>query len=125
MGAAASEPLDPEVVASLIELGEEGGESILKVLAGIFIHEEGPACLSRIEAAFQAGDLEDLAEGAHKLKGGAAQLGAGHLRQLCADLESQSRGGDISNAADLLRAISAEIARVYAALEAEVTALGH
>ena len=123
--AAASEPLDPEVVASLIELGEEGGESILKVLADIFIQEEGPACLSRIDAALQAGDVEELAEGAHKLKGGAAQLGASRLRDLCADLEKQARDGDASNAAGLLQAISAEMARVYAALEAEVAALGH
>ena len=125
MAATASQPLDPEVVASLVDLGDEDGQSILKILADIFIDEECPACLKRIGDALQAGDHEELAEAAHKLKGGAGQLGALPLRELCAELEEKSRKADASVAAELLQRITAETQRVCAALQSEVAALGH
>jgi HPt (histidine-containing phosphotransfer) domain-containing protein len=109
--------LDHDVVAGLVALGDEGGENILKLLVDIFSGEEAPACLARIEQAMHAGDAVEVAEGAHKLKGSAAQLGATRLRELCASLETDARSGDLSTDASLFADISAEVDVVNAALK--------
>lgn len=123
MAAPTTNPLDPEVVASLVALGDEGGENILKLLMDIFTGEEAPGCLVRMEDAVQAADAAELAEGAHKLKGSAAQLGAARLRELCATLEGDARDGQLARAAALVAEIRAEVDRVSSALEHEVASL--
>ncbi len=115
--------LDPEVIAGLVALGEDGGENILKLLVDIFTAEEAPSCLSHIEEAIQAGDATELAEGAHKLKGSAAQLGATRLRELCAILESEARAGDMTHSSTLFADVTDEVTQVNAALIAEAAKL--
>ena len=52
----------------------------------------------------------------HTLKSSSATLGATHLAELCLRLESQSKAGDLSQAASLQNAIEIEFERVKANL---------
>jgi HPt (histidine-containing phosphotransfer) domain-containing protein len=64
--------------------------------------------LNEIKAAVDAGDSEQLARCAHRLKGAAANLSAESLRAVSADLEALGRSGDIATARDTLARLKYE-----------------
>jgi CheY-like chemotaxis protein/HPt (histidine-containing phosphotransfer) domain-containing protein len=64
--------------------------------------------LFEIKAAIDAGDSEQLARCAHRLKGAAANLSAEPLRAVSADLEALGRSGDIAAAIDAIARLKYE-----------------
>ncbi|HEV3302641.1 MAG TPA: response regulator [Planctomycetaceae bacterium] len=64
--------------------------------------------LYEIKLAVDAGDCEQIARCAHRLKGAAANLSAEPLRTAAADLESLGRGGDVGAARDVLARLKYE-----------------
>ena len=64
--------------------------------------------LNEIKAAVDAGDCEQLARCAHRLKGAAANLSAEPLRAVAAHLETLGRSGDIAPARDALARLKYE-----------------
>jgi CheY-like chemotaxis protein/HPt (histidine-containing phosphotransfer) domain-containing protein len=64
--------------------------------------------LYEIKLALDAGDCEQIARCAHRLKGAAANLSAEPLRTASADLESLGRSGDIGAARDALARLKYE-----------------
>jgi signal transduction histidine kinase/CheY-like chemotaxis protein len=67
--------------------------------------------LYEIKAAIDAGDSEQLARCAHRLKGAAANLSAEPLRAVSADLEILGRNGDIAAARDAIARLKYEARR--------------
>ena len=104
--------LDP---AALGQLKEEVGEEGLAAVIGTFL-EEAPRLLGTLREALDRGDAEGTRRGAHTLKSNAAGFGATVLTDLCRDLESMGRRGDLTGAPDLFSRVEAEYARARDAL---------
>lgn len=98
--------LDPEVVASLLELDDGEGE-MLDEIVGLFA-EDGPGRLAAIAEAVRAGDGPGLRFAAHALKSSALNLGADALARMCSDLEqagAADRAGEREAEVEALRAL--------------------
>ena len=66
----------------------------------------GASLLAQIADAARSGDVDVLRRSTHTLKSNAASFGATHLCELCADLESQARRGEIAGADAQVAAIT-------------------
>jgi PAS domain S-box-containing protein len=104
--------LDP---AALGQLKEEVGEEGLAAVIGTFL-EEAPRLLGTLLESLDRGDAEEMRRCAHTLKSNAASFGASVLSDLCRDLESTGRRGDLTGAPDLFSRVEAEYARARDAL---------
>ena len=125
---------DPKARESLaIAAGKPGGDvldqkalkNLLEVLGGEFGYlvelidsflEDAPKLLGELEGYIQDGNLEGTRRIAHSLKSNAADMGATALHQLCKELESKTRDGEMDSAAGLFAQISKEFPKVVAAL---------
>jgi PAS domain S-box-containing protein len=94
---------EPDMVADLIE---------------IFLRH-APQTLAKLRDGIERGDHEAVNQAAHRFKSGCAQLGAGLLSGLCAEIEERARDGMPQNGKDLVGRIEEEFGRVRTALEAE------
>jgi HPt (histidine-containing phosphotransfer) domain-containing protein len=90
---------------------------LLARLLRSFTIKTAPA-VDRLAAVLREGDAEDVRERAHGLKGSAANVGAGTLAGIFADLEHRARAGALPGPAALLDAVRAELDLVVPALMA-------
>lgn len=81
------DPIDPDVLALLSDLGDDG---FLAELAQLFLGELDERRDVIVAAASSGGD--ELASAAHGLKGSAANMGLTALSAACAALEHHGRG---------------------------------
>ena len=114
-------PLDPALdTARLEELRRmTGGSDVVEEVVGLFI-QDIPGRLAGLSEAVGREDAGALEFAAHRLKGGAATLGAIRLARLCEGLEQQGRGGSCAGAAETLVEVVRELERVRVALLAQV-----
>lgn len=91
------------------------GDAVLTQLIQLFL-DEVPATVAGIKAAAVGKNPDELAEAAHRLRGGAAIFGARPLANLCADAEDVCWTQDLTEAHQLVDRIADEIARVEEAL---------
>jgi HPt (histidine-containing phosphotransfer) domain-containing protein len=76
--------------------------------------------MAQVRAAADAGDAEALRKAAHGLKSSSANVGAERLAALCNELELLGRSGTVAGAPGLLQQAIDELARVVAALGAQI-----
>jgi HPt (histidine-containing phosphotransfer) domain-containing protein len=81
---------------------------LLARLLRSFTIKTGPA-VDQLAAALREGDAGDVRERAHGLKGSAANVGAGTLAGLFADLEHRARDGALPSPVTGLDAVRAEL----------------
>src|SRR5262249_14747385 len=110
--------LDPHVLSELRQLRAGGMPNLFQEFHAAF-QTEAPMLLAAMRAALMQGQAEPLWKAAHRLKGGAANLGARRLAEACTELERQGRAGRLDEADGLLAELEAQIERVSAALQAE------
>jgi len=67
--------------------------------------KDTPAQVSRLRAAVERNDADEVRSRAHNLKGAAASVGAGALRRLATALDERAAAGDLADAPALLRDI--------------------
>ncbi|MDA2937282.1 response regulator [Acidobacteria bacterium AH-259-A15] len=115
--AASSDPLNREVLATLRELQDEGKPDILEELFELFL-KDTPTRLDAMREAVRKGDSEALRRAAHGQKGSSANLGAGQMEALCAELERKARGGAVEDAQAIVTQLETEFARLRKAMEA-------
>ncbi len=108
--------LDPEVVASLLELDDGEGE-MLDEIVGLFA-EDGPGRLDAIAEAVRTGDGPGLRFAAHALKSSALNLGAQALARLCSDLEQTGAADRAAGREAEVEALRGLYAEALAALRA-------
>jgi CheY-like chemotaxis protein/HPt (histidine-containing phosphotransfer) domain-containing protein len=108
--------LDPEVVASLRELGDA---ELLTELADMFFGDASSR-LGDLREAVEAGDAAGVNRLAHTLKGSSGNMGATRMAAICAELQDVGASGDLGAAPGLLKQLEEEFGRVRPALEAEV-----
>jgi len=107
--------LDPNVLADLRSLQEEGAPDILTEMAEVFLRNT-PARLERLREAAGAVDYRELEWTAHSLKGSCGIFGAHDLVKLCGRLEELGRAKSVDGVTGLLDEVSVEYDRVCAAL---------
>lgn len=89
--ATAAEAIDRKVLRQLIEdVGEDAAPEVMDAF-----RQELALQVEGIRTAYVAGDPTHLAHMAHRMKSGAATVGALALSRLAATLEQAARAGDI------------------------------
>ncbi len=84
--------LDDTAVAALKEATEEMFSEIIEVYL-----EDTPKRLSLLMKAFETNNVNAMQEESHCLKGSSGNIGALKLSKICAEIESQSKAGVITN----------------------------
>ena len=110
--------VDLSVLAGLRELGEPGQTDPVVELIELFM-SDAPERLRQMQVAIEAGDAATLRAQAHTFKGSANNLGARPMAAISAQLEHQTRSGELAGAGALLEQLRVEYARVEEALVAE------
>jgi len=110
------ENLDLSVMDQLLNL-DDGALGLLKEMLGLF-KTDTPDRIRAIEATLASGDLADMADVAHAIKGAAGTMGAPRLRAIAAELEGAGRKGAFGiDSALLLEQLKETYADAVAALE--------
>ncbi|HEY1013796.1 MAG TPA: Hpt domain-containing protein, partial [Herpetosiphonaceae bacterium] len=94
----------------------EGEPDLVGQLIDLFA-QESPPQVAAIARAVAEGDADSLRQTAHSLKSSAANLGAGALAAICAELEKRGRGGEAAGLEPQVAALETEFERACLALE--------
>ncbi len=108
--------LDPAVIERLRQLTPPGEPDVLKEVLQLFL-QEVPSRISRLRAAWQAGNPSDVHRAAHSLKGSSGNIGATDLFEVCRQLDDQGRAGDLAQMPTLVACLDTEYARVAAEID--------
>lgn len=114
--APAASVLDNEVLDGLRELGDP---EFLAELVGDYLESMGPY-LASLDAAAAAGDSDTLYKTAHTMKSSSANMGATQLAEMCKELETMGRCGDLAGVLEKVAALRSQYVLVEAALTAEL-----
>ena len=68
---------------------------------------DAEARIAQIDRAITQEDFRALEESAHSLKGGGANIGAKEMARLCDQLETQGELGDLGDAPEVMKKLSA------------------
>jgi histidine phosphotransfer protein HptB len=85
---------------------------------------DAPQFIAEMRTSLAAGDAETFRRAAHSLKSNSATWGAMNLAALALELEVMGKERTLDGAAPKIDRVEAEYARVKAALEQRVAALG-
>lgn len=107
--------VNTEILESLKDLGEPGGENPLHELIDLYL-EDAPRSLDRLQKACELQDSSVVKQAAHALKGSSANMGAEQLALLCRELEAAAQRGNLSSANGLCTRIREEFEEVKAVL---------
>ena len=114
MSSALPPDLDPEAIANLRALGDEGDDTFLREIIGIYL-EDTPVRLSDLRVAVEKGDAALYTRSAHTIKGSSSNVGAMQVRCIAEKLEHRSKA-EPHSALEPLR-IELEAAFTRAAVE--------
>jgi CheY-like chemotaxis protein len=114
--------LDPARLDQLRNLGPTGGQGLIPETAHAF-RREADAGLTALNFAIEHSDNDALKRAAHKLKGGAANIGAAPVAALCAQLENLVTSDVSGLGRQLIALLESELARVDKALDDSLKAV--
>jgi HPt (histidine-containing phosphotransfer) domain-containing protein len=83
--------LDLSIMEQLLGL-DEGASGLLEEMLVLY-REDTPDRLKAMDRALAAGDMKELADVAHAIKGAASTMGAPKVRTVAAELEAAGRAG--------------------------------
>ena len=112
--------LDEQVLEGLRSIQRSGSPSLLERLVRLY-EQESAKLLSRLRDAIEQHDAEQIFFAAHSFKSVSGSVGAQALAALCAELELQSKGGDLSDAPARLAGIEREHEQAIVALAAALS----
>lgn len=104
-------PLDLDRLLPLMDNDEAELEGFLAEALPIFKTESAQQ-LKLLEQAINEGDLEEICQISHSLKGSSGSLGASRLAELCFDLEMAARESAVEGMPRKLIEIQVEVARI-------------
>lgn len=106
----------PARLDSLNDLAKLTGEDVVSELVQAFTTDTEKS-LEAMKVALEAKEAKTLERTAHSYKSTCATLGGEHMAHLCQILENQSRGGDFSNAPELISNLRKESALLQTELQ--------
>jgi len=108
-------PIDTQVLKSLLDmLGDD--EKVLEEIINCYL-VESPKIVAAIQTSVTNQDANTLHKTAHKLKSSSASLGAMDLYQLCLQLESKGKSGNLEGVLELVSRLIDEYKQVEIALK--------
>ena len=108
--------LDVSVMVAIRALGDPGEPDVYTEVARLFLADV-PVHLSALDAAIAARSAKSVEQIAHRLRGGALEMGALRMAPLCAEIEQAARAGLLENAAAQAARLSREFEVTRIALE--------
>lgn len=90
MSLSSTPDLDAAAIENLRSLGEEGDDSFLKEIIGIYL-QDTPSRLADLRTAMASGDTTLYTRTAHTIKGSSSNVGAKAVRLLAEQLEQRSK----------------------------------
>jgi HPt (histidine-containing phosphotransfer) domain-containing protein len=111
--------LDVSVMAAIRALGDQGEPDVYAEVARLFLADV-PVHLSALNAAIAARSAKSVEQIAHRLRGGALEIGALRMAPLCADIECAARAGSLERAASQATRLNSEFAVARLAIEQEI-----
>jgi len=93
--AACGKHLDPEVIASLVDLGGEEEPDLIVELIDLFLEDADVRVLA-LEDAVKTQDWDQVVRVAHTLKGASATMGAVRFSTACRTVEMEARDGGLA-----------------------------
>ena len=110
--------LDAKALDRLRELQEPGEPDMLLELVELFL-KDAPLRLQAIWDSLDQNRAESVAQTTHSLKGSANNIGARRLAEVCAQMESAAKTGDLATAAQCRKDLQHQYERVCFLLEQE------
>ena len=114
--ASKSSVLDVSVAAAIRALGGPGEPNVFAEVARLFLADV-PIHLLALGAAIAADDKESVRKIAHRLRGGALEIGAVRMAPVCAAIEHAARAGSLEDAAAQADSLGGEFALTRQELE--------
>ena len=108
--------LDQQVLDQLKELQNSDNPDLLARVLTLYM-QESPKEMARLAEAVSNNDADAVGNAAHSLKSSSGNVGATAMTQLCTQLQSAGRSGDLDFASELYPQIVAEQQRVQTALK--------
>ena len=109
--------VDTDVLVRLQEqTGDEDGE-LLQELVDVFLEDATETC-TRLKEMSAAGPSDAIAREAHRLKSGAANLGAAQMTLLCKNLELVGASGTMEEINTLIARLTEQLPGVERGLRA-------
>ena len=102
--------LDPAVLEDLADLEEDGGQSLVAELAGMFL-QDADSHLNTLRKALDEDDANSVKEAAHALKGSSGSIGAWRVQEVCARLQEAIESGELHRTPELLGRLNKELER--------------
>ena len=100
------ETLDAAAIGALVAMLGDDSEALAELVDAFL--DEAPQRLAELHHGVSGADAALLIRAAHTLKANAAMFGAGRLEQLCRDLETAARAGDLTGTAQATEEIGDE-----------------
>ena len=110
--------LDPDVIATLKELGGDDEPELFVELVDLFIQDTCEQ-LAQASEALERGDSEEMRRRAHTLKSSCANVGAVNMSKLCFQIEQHALAQELEHVRQLLTDALSEFDDVRAALLSE------
>lgn len=108
--------LDMEVVEELLALTGDGDPELLLDLIHMFL-EDAPTKLEAMTEGLAKGDLEQVAQAAHSLKGSAGNLGIRMVQHDCDELQNAGHANDMDTVRRVVPRLEENFTQAIAALE--------
>jgi HPt (histidine-containing phosphotransfer) domain-containing protein len=106
-------PPEPEAVDLDQALARVGGDRELYYELLDMLVEDAPGEIGEMREAIGRGNAEEVERTAHSLKGAAANLGAGPLRDVALWLETLGRDGRLATAEAAVAELESELKRLH------------
>jgi CheY-like chemotaxis protein len=103
------------VQIGLLRSLDDGEGSVLAEIVSQYL-DQSLVQRDTLADAVGEGDSRVVERVAHSLHGSSANVGAATLAQICGELETLARGGNVTGAAKLMEVLDGELARVCGAL---------
>jgi CheY-like chemotaxis protein/HPt (histidine-containing phosphotransfer) domain-containing protein len=110
--------LEVSALEQIRSLQQPGEPDLLTHIIDLFLSDT-PSMLKQIEESSALGDLDRVRQAAHRIKSGAANLGAIHFSQCCRDLERLASNGRVAEVETHLARLEEEYADLAEILRRE------
>lgn len=111
--------LDASVMVAIRSLGGPDEPDVFAEVSRLFLADV-PIHLLALSAAIEGNSAESVVQVAHRLRGGALEMGALRMAPLCAAIEHAARAGSLEHAAEQAGFLDSEFEAVRAALEQQM-----
>lgn len=114
--------IDSTVIDELIDLGPDTGLQLVQDLVELF-NAEAPNRIATMRDALTQRAFTEIANAAHAMRGGAGNLGAYGIGELCTRIEAEAKAGNSAAITPLINDVEQELALVQQGLAQRIAGM--